>query len=150
MKLYSHFILLLLFILALMTTQCKNSKQQTIITSSNCIDQSKIDINKACTKEYRPVCGCDKKTYANKCLAEKQGLLSYTPGKCPANDEANSNDDDKLNNNCIDQSKIKPDQACIMQYLPVCGCDGETYANACVAERNGLIKYTNGPCRNKK
>lgn len=51
---------------------------------------------------------------------------------------------------CIDESKINPVAACIQIYEPVCGCNGKTYANSCVAENAGVTKWTLGACEDEE
>ena len=46
-----------------------------------CVDESLIKEG-PCTKELRPVCGCDNITYNNVCLANNAGVLAYKEGEC--------------------------------------------------------------------
>jgi hypothetical protein len=38
-------------------------------------------------------------------------------------------------------------QICPMIYAPVCGCDGTTYSNACVAASHGVSVGAKGACK---
>lgn len=115
----------------------------------------------ACTREYRPVCGCNGRTYGNACTAAADGVSVDYPGECeeetcggfaglPCDEGEYCNLAEGQGCDVADASGIcrpRP-EVCTDQYEPVCGCDGETYGNACEAARAGVPVASEGECGN--
>jgi len=109
----------------------------------------------SCPSSIAPVCGCDGKTYDNACEAAKVGVAVKKSGECEcggAGDVACEAgrycayaEGACLLSNPVGQCKLAP-AGCPVVSSPVCGCDAQTYLNACVAAKAGVSVAAKGAC----
>ncbi len=107
-----------------------------------------------CIPRYEPVCGCDGVTYFNECLAWSAGVNAAYAGVCQQGACRENGDCESLRQYCVKamgdcdgtgRCEARPD-ACFPVEAPVCGCDGETYTNACYAGMAGVNVAHEGEC----
>ena len=83
-----------------------------------------IEIIEPCFAVYDPVCGNTPyggKNFSNECEAKTQNVKYFVKGEC--------------------------NQVCPDFVSPVCGVDGKTYSNKCVAASNGIpVAKNSGKC----
>ena len=125
-------------------------------------DQSGVceAIPDACDAVFDPVCGCDGVTYGNECEAAAAGASLMASGECETGDGCTSHDDCARGQFCIlavgDCLLDEPGAgtcfeaalvSCSNVENSVCGCDGETYLNGCVANVAGVSVAHEGACQ---
>lgn len=109
----------------------------------------------ACPRNLDPVCGCDGRTYSNACMAAANGInVDYRgeckPQYCWSNKECAA-DEYCFFEVCALETGVcqrRPEQSeCPRLWDPVCGCDGQTYANSCTIAVQGVSIDYAGECK---
>lgn len=89
----------------------------------------------ACPTRYVPVCGKDKKTYSNDCNARDAGTESDHFGICEGDTTSKP-------------FQLPDGKVCTEIFNPVCGEDGVSYENSCIADFYTSVK-SQGLCVGK-
>ena len=100
-----------------------------------------------------PVCGCDGVSYDYECLANLAGQSVDFEGECPppscqSNAECDERDYCAKSVGDCDGTGVCEQRpaGCILPENPVCGCDGNTYDDSCVAAMAGVSVEHAGQC----
>ncbi len=103
------------------------------------------------------VCGCDGKTYQHPCFANAAGVNISYEGECGTVTTCTTNEEcgDFVAMLCQKDTGVcdsglgvcvMPETGCPEVYAPVCGCNGKTYENECVAHANFMNVAYEGEC----
>ena len=113
-----------------------------------------------CPAINAPACGCDGEKYDNKCFAHAAGV-SVTEdlncgednascggnlGPCPEGTWCSFDSDDACGTADTIGTCTPYPEICQTIFMPVCGCDNQTYSNKCVANAAGVNVASVGAC----
>ncbi|MFT7621378.1 MAG: hypothetical protein ACI9WU_000539 [Myxococcota bacterium] len=159
----NHTLLLLAAITALLCSGCvmgpdaeteTETERVTVQIAGEAAVQASLKGDDGCADDGQLVCGDDGLTYASRCAALSNGTEIASVGECVGNlctansdcgnDEYCATADDHCGARA-GTCTYKP-VVCVFTVDSVCGCNGETYENACVAAADGASVAGYGAC----
>lgn len=102
-----------------------------------------------CVRENSPVC-VNGVTFANACLAKKAGNSVFTPGACEISLENTTATGTAEMTLPSDGAFSSEAIGCTREFDPVCGENGKTYSNACLAGKEKVSIIANESCEDYK
>ncbi|MEZ4448412.1 MAG: Kazal-type serine protease inhibitor domain-containing protein [Nannocystaceae bacterium] len=138
--------------------ECESSKacgedEFCAVPEGECGVRGVCEVRPVSCERDRPVCGCDGYTYESECVAWMNGVsvdfhdVCPPPG-CQSNAECGAGSYcAKMTGDCGGYGACTATPAtCSAAYVPVCGCNGLTYTNACKAAKARVSIAHNGQC----
>jgi hypothetical protein len=112
----------------------------------------------SCPAVVDPVCGCNGTTYSSACVADAAGVTVDGAGPCAPTLACGGGSSLVCPAGTFCQAAVgtcasgavgtctEQPASCPITVVPVCGCDGTTYSNACSAEAAGVSVNHTGSC----